>query len=381
MTSNILKLVTQLSLNGLRHRYLRLTGKPGKPVAVSLEITHDCIARCMMCNIWRIPTRVPNLPIEDWLSLLSSPLLADLRELDITGGEPFLRNDLVDLFTGICRLKNENLKKLLAVAVTTNGFLTRRVLACAEEIAGRLYSENIELVMVCAMDANGPVHDRIRNVKHAWRKLNATIQGLIDLRRRFPNLIIGLKTTILPINIDELDGIVDYADTHDLFTIISPCIITGGRYLNTDLAGDLAFSAEDKSKMIRFFAREPSGWNDHGNRLIDYFRTGYMQKPCACGFNYFFVRSDGDLHLCPLVGRSVGNIQRQSLPDIFFSDQAHRIRKQIGRFDECRHCTEPGLERFSLPQEGFAFLSLIPRYGLSAFREFHGHMGLDKYVG
>ena len=49
-----------------------------------------------MCNIWKIPTQVPELSADEWLDLLSDDLFADLRELDITGGEPFLRKDLLD---------------------------------------------------------------------------------------------------------------------------------------------------------------------------------------------------------------------------------------------------------------------------------------------
>lgn len=378
--TDIAKLIARLLFNGIRFRFLHMTGRPGRPQAVSIEITHDCIARCVMCNIWKIPARVPNLPVIDWLALLASPALSDLRELDVTGGEPFLRHDLKDFIKGLCELKRTHLKQLRAVAVTTNGFLTRRVVTVTTDMVSRLARENIELVMVCAMDAAGPVHDRIRNVKHAWPKLKATLQGLIGLRRRYPNLIIGIKTTILPINVDELDGIAEYAKANKLFTIISPCIITGGRYLNTDLAEDLAFSTEDRSKMVRFFRHESTGWSYHSQRLIDYFCTGVMKKPCSCGFNYFFVRSTGDLYLCPLVGRSVGNIRRQSLENIFFSSKANRIRKSIGHFDECRRCTEPGLERFSLPMDGFSYLSLLPKFGRSAFLAFHQHMGLDKYI-
>ncbi len=105
-----------------------------------------------------------------------------------------------------------------------------------------------------------------------------------------------------------------------------------------------------------------------------------MQKPCTCRYNYFFVRSNGDLYLCPLVGRSVGNIRSQPLEDIFFSRKANRFRKKVGHFDDCRHCTEPGLERFSLPMDGFAYLTLLARHGASAFLAFHRHMGLDKYI-
>jgi MoaA/NifB/PqqE/SkfB family radical SAM enzyme len=374
-------IVARLCLNSLYFRWLRAAGKPTGTTAVSIEVTHECIARCRMCNIWKIPVEVPNLPVADWLRLLASPELVDLRELDVTGGEPFLRSDLEDLFCGICELKRSHLKNLKAVALTTNGFLTRRVVAAVEDIAGRFLRERIELVMVCAMDAAGPVHERIRRVKDAWPKLNATLQGLVALRRRYPNLIIGLKTTILPINVDELDGIADYADAHGLFTIISPCIITKGRYLNPELADEMAFRAEDIAKMTDFYRRERSAWNYHGGRLIDYFRTGVMRKPCTCGYNYFFVRSNGDVYLCPLVDRSVGTIRMKTLGEIFYSDAANRLRKSVGRLNECRTCTEPGLERFSLPLDGFAYLSLLPRLGKSNFLAFHHHMGLDKYVG
>ena len=90
-------IAAKLTRNGLRYRLLRLTGRPGRPQAVSLEVTHRCVCRCHMCNIWKIPSSVPDLPLREWIALLSSDLLRDLRELDITGGEPFLRDDLVSL--------------------------------------------------------------------------------------------------------------------------------------------------------------------------------------------------------------------------------------------------------------------------------------------
>ncbi len=89
-----------------------------------------------MCNIWRIPRAVPSLSAEAWLAVLSRDLFSDLAELDITGGEPFLRPDLADLLTAVCRLKHEHLSSLRSIAVTTNGFLTRRVLDETRKILG-----------------------------------------------------------------------------------------------------------------------------------------------------------------------------------------------------------------------------------------------------
>ena len=225
MNGSVLKLAGRLTLNGLRFQYLKRTGHPGKPQALSLEITHHCIAKCIMCNIWKIPASVKDLPLAQWISLLSSDLFSDLRELDITGGEPFLRKDLPELFREICALKkSQNLPKLRSIAVTTNGLLTARVLKATETILKDLKAGGMDLVVVCAMDGIGVIHEKVRNYRDAWKKVNITVQGLRKLREPYPNLIIGLKTTILPINVEALAHISLYANENGLFTIISPVL-------------------------------------------------------------------------------------------------------------------------------------------------------------
>jgi MoaA/NifB/PqqE/SkfB family radical SAM enzyme len=380
MANDATRLATRLLRNGVRFQYLKHAGKPGRPQALSLEITHECIARCIMCNIWKIPREVPNLPADQWIKLLSSDLFGDLRELDITGGEPFIKKDLPDLFAGICELKKTGLKALKSIAVTTNGLLTEQVLTVTEKILPKLQNNNLDLVMVCAMDAVGNIHDKIRNFKNAWKKVDRTIKGLVRLREKHPNLIIGLKTTILPINISELERIAQYAASKGLFTIISPCIITEGRYLNPDRAEDLIFSREDIEKMIQFYSGDQFNWSYHADVLVQYLKTGTMKKPCSCGFNYFFVRSNGEMLLCPLIKESVGNITTTNVSDLFFSDPADEIRKKIGKLPQCHECTEPGLERYSLPFEGFHYLKLLLKLGRTEFIQLHQHMGLDKYV-
>ena len=380
MEGSVFKLAGRLFLNGLYFRYLKWQGKPGRPQALSLEITHDCIARCLMCNIWKIPREVPNLPVEDWIQLLSSDLFEDLRELDITGGEPFLRKDLPDLFVGICDLKLKGLKQLKSIALTTNGLLTDRVLNGTEDILPQLMEKDLELVMVCALDGIGETHDKIRNVKQAWRKVQETLEGLIILREKFPNLQLGLKTTVLPANISELEKIVDFARAKALFTIISPCIITAGRYLNKNLADDLLFTDEDKVRMRRFYQRFNSGWSYHTDSLVQYLKEGKMKKPCSCGFNYFFIRSNGDMLLCPLINVVHGNIKKHAVEDLFISEKASSFRKKIGQYTQCRECTEPGLERYALPFEGFSYLFLLMKRGRKRFLQMHHFMGLNKYL-
>ena len=380
MTDSAMKLAVRLLKNGVRFRCQQIAGKPGKPQALSLEITHNCVARCVMCNIWKIPANVPNLPVSQWMELLSSEIFTDIRELDITGGEPFIRDDLIDLLYGISELKHKNLKALRSIIIPTNGLLTGRVLSTVEKILPVLQKNGIELVMVCSLDAVGELHDRIRNFKNAWSMAGKTIEGLCSLRDSHPNLIVGLKTTILPQNVSELDRIAKFAVSRGLFTIISPCIITEGRYLNPDRAADLSFSPEDIDQMVEFFSKDQFQWSFHADALVNFFKLGTMQKPCSCGFNYLFIRSSGEVLLCPLIQKSVGNISENDISEIFRSDNADRVRKNIGKMPQCRECTEPGLERYSLPYEGFHYLRLMLKKGKSEFFQLHDHMGLDKYL-
>jgi MoaA/NifB/PqqE/SkfB family radical SAM enzyme len=315
----------------------------------------------------------------EWLNFLSSPLFGDLRELDITGGEPFLRQDLPVLLLGICDLKRSTLASLRSIIIPTNGILTERVLTFTEQVLPTLKEQDLEFVVVCSMDAIGEVHDQIRGYKGAWEKVNKTIQGLVKLRRTFSNLIIGLKTTIVPVNVVQLNNIVRYAKQYDLFTIISPCIITEGRYLNSEEAARLAFRPEHIREMIAFFESDRFQWSYHRNRLVDYLRTGKMRKPCTCGYNYFFVRSTGELFLCPLINFSVGNIRQHTIEELFASENANRIRRRVGKFPECDKCTEPGLERYALPLEGFSYLYLLFSMRKEKFLQLHRHMGMEKY--
>ena len=109
----------ELLVNGLNYRFHRLTGSPCAPQAVSLEVTHQCMSRCMMCSIWKIQSSVPDVPLHKWIQFLSSPFFSDIREIDITGGEPFLRKDLAELVSAVVDLKSHNLKELRGVFLLT----------------------------------------------------------------------------------------------------------------------------------------------------------------------------------------------------------------------------------------------------------------------
>lgn len=373
------RLLLTLALRGARYHLLKISGRPGRIEALSMEVTRRCVARCVMCNIWRMRPAAPELAAGDWLKLLGGPVLSGLKELDITGGEPFLRKDITDLLLGIGRLKTSHLRDLCSVAITTNGLLTDKVLGDVAAVLPPLDEAGVALVFACGCDAVNPTHDRIRNFAGAWRRLDATLEGLLALRDRHPSLILGLKTTVTRFNINELDDICRYAEARGLFTIIAPFIITANRYNNQDRREDLAFSDEDLQKLRDFYRTPRFQWNCYRSELLRLLESGRMDKPCSAGFNYLFIRSTGELYACPMIANLLGNVRDTPLGALVRSATAARFRRGILTFPECRDCTEPGLERYALPFEGFHYLRQYFKLGRAKFQSLHRHLGMDKY--
>jgi MoaA/NifB/PqqE/SkfB family radical SAM enzyme len=71
--------------------------------------TYRCNAACRMCNIWKFPTRAGREITPEVLAKLPA-----LRFCNITGGEPFLRDDLPEI---IAVLK----KRARRIVISTNG--------------------------------------------------------------------------------------------------------------------------------------------------------------------------------------------------------------------------------------------------------------------
>lgn len=368
-----------LEARAKRFRELKASGSAAPVEALSLEITRRCIARCVMCNIWRMEVEGPELTAADWLQLLASPALAQLKELDITGGEPFLRDDLGELLLGIGRLKLKQLPELRSIAITTNGFLTQRLLAVVGEVIAPLERAGISLVFACGMDGVGVMHDHIRGVAGGWRKLHASIEGLKGLRTQHPSLVLGIKTTVSRHNIDELEAVCRYAEAQQLFTIISPYILTANRYANLGAGDELALTAAETETLKQFYASPRFRWSYYRDELLRFLQTGRMEKPCSAGFNYFFIRSSGELFACPIIAVPLGNITQAPLSELIQTPAAARFRQGVSDFPECAGCTEPGLERYALPFEGSHYLRLYQSMAPADFQALHDHLGLEKY--
>ena len=98
-------------------------------------VTYRCNARCNMCSRYRAPSRP-----EEEIPLETVRKLPRMYFTNITGGEPFLREDLKEIV-------RELRKKSDRIVISTNGFFTDRITdLCREfpDVGIRISIEGLE---------------------------------------------------------------------------------------------------------------------------------------------------------------------------------------------------------------------------------------------
>jgi MoaA/NifB/PqqE/SkfB family radical SAM enzyme len=373
-------------LNAVRFRYHRMTVTPFKPAVISLAFTNRCNSHCVMCNIWKSSRDIPGirgleLTGEEITNLLSDPLFADLVELDITGGEPHLRDDLADIVQAIIKLKNNSIPGLRSLVVTSNGFLNQQVMANYRRILSSLSGKNIDLVSVSSLDGMGEAHDNIRGTPGAFKMVSETIRGLLALKKEYPHFITGIKTTIIPQNVDDLDDILAFALSNDMFHIISPALFTAARFRNMDAKDRLALGPAALKKVRDFYDREELGTSYFYAMARHFLASGRKPWTCSAMYNYAFIDYDGKVYPCEIIPEAIGNVKEQKFPDIWNGKVARQWRGKIGKLECCQTCHEPGAIRYSAFAGGLSYLKFLLNLGRERYLESLRGEGYIKYFG
>ena len=90
-----------------------------KPTDASIIVTYRCPMHCQMCNIWAHPSK----PSEE-ITAHDLEKLPRLKFINITGGEPFVRDDLDDIVR-VC------FSRAPRIVISTSGWLSDRIIALA----------------------------------------------------------------------------------------------------------------------------------------------------------------------------------------------------------------------------------------------------------
>ncbi len=137
--------------------------RPPAPINLTYSITNSCNSRCQSCDIWKIYPAEKNrlkeeLSTEEVEKIFSG--IGPVYFFNISGGEPFLRKDIVDIVSLGCRYL-----KPRVVHIPTNALMPGRVESLVKEILEGMETwgpEDVKLTIKPSFDGVGESHDWVR---------------------------------------------------------------------------------------------------------------------------------------------------------------------------------------------------------------------------
>lgn len=329
----------------IRHASSLVTGR--RPVHLTFFVTRRCNASCPFCFYGAgrpVEGGGPELSLDEIRRVAGS--MGPLLWLLFSGGEPFLREDLVEVSGAF-----HDANRVAFLTYPSNGLLPEVVAERTEEILKRCPDSVV--VLKLSLDGMGADHDALRQVPGGFDKLMRTCERLAALARRHRRLELGINTLFCAANQDRMDGIIDLVRELDGVRSHTLTVIRGAPgndgYREVDperyREADLRLQRRWSSRRHRFHgfagARLKSAQDGLQRRLIH--RTMLARRrmiPCRAGRLNLVLTETGELHPCE--GRwdlSFGNVREagHDVAALLRSDKARRILEEID--EGACHCT------------------------------------------
>lgn len=172
------------------------------PPILIFFVTSACNSRCYHCFYKNNLNQQKDLSLAEIEKISRS--MGKIYQLELSGGEPFLRKDL----PRICELfyKNNHLEEL---QIPTNSLLAGKIDSIIEEILARC--PGVELNINLSLDGTEKMHDSIRGVKGNFQLVLKNYQNLCLLKKKHQNLFLNLTSTVSKKNINDLFELIDWS--------------------------------------------------------------------------------------------------------------------------------------------------------------------------
>jgi MoaA/NifB/PqqE/SkfB family radical SAM enzyme len=272
-----------------------------------------------MCEIWKHPSkRYEELDVKYYEKLPEG-----LR-INITGGEPTLRDDIDDIFKILY-------PKARLLELSTNGFFTDKIVSLAEKYPNILIRISLEGLPA--------LNDRLRGINNGFDHALRTILELKKTKCRN----IGFAIVICDKNIDDLISLYELCCYLDVELCNS--VMHNSWYfhktdnINREIEKTVAIEGEFIKALLQ------SRRKGILNKLKDYGRAyfnksilgrfegvaGNYRPPCGAGGDFFFVDPWGNVTPCNGSAEEwiMGNLKDDSFENIMNSKKAQEAMKKV----------------------------------------------------
>jgi MoaA/NifB/PqqE/SkfB family radical SAM enzyme len=248
----------------------------------------------------------------------------------ITGGEPFLRDDLKDI---VVSLYDTASPRLLTIA--TNGLQTKKAVKDLEHITRRC--PHMKIFVNLSLDGVGEAHDKIRGVSGGFKKLIKTAEALDAIQAC--NLFVGINTVVSKYNATEIPKIYEFVE-RDIRPDSHIFELAERRAKLYNLGQDVSPSSKICKNAISFIISrvKESRCDSFYSYLIRTLRLGYYdslltgRSPIGFeGIASAYIMPTGDVWLSYSERKVAGNLRDSNydFSSIWFSDMARTIRSKM----------------------------------------------------
>ena len=314
------------------------TGTIAKPASIWLEATMRCNLNCRMCHQHeRRKNTKSELSLSEIKSIVDQAKAHSIGLIEMTGGELFIRKDIIDILTYIDANK-------ISTKMNNNGTLI------TPEHGVELKKLNFLQSLSFSIDGPENVHNEIRGNSRAFQKAISAFKDLGPTR-----FLKNIAFVIMPDNSRYIEDMfklsrelkadrlqfmpemfasqsaVDFSkkalnmtEGDDIFVEIKNAP-TDSSYV-TKMKDALKSIYRLRRKYRTFAVIYPK----IAYKIPDQFFSGNYSRRLVCKcFNTLIVAVNGDVYICPFIHKKVGNIKEQSIGEIWNNEKMTSLRKTI----------------------------------------------------
>ena len=305
-----------------------------KPNYAIIYVDGRCNMHCGFCIHAAVDARkTPIVSAKKWGKVFRNA--KSLIHLTITGGEPFLRKDLVEIISNIIDKSG-----VPRVSIKSNGFYIKRI----EEYIPILIKKypNTEFTLSISLDGPKNIHDKVRNFKGAYDKVLETI-SIMEKYRVEKNFFLRLASVLTSETKDFLENFLNETDKWpiDFHEVILVRDIEDNEQLKLkDIYRNLSEAQQKKSS---------KNWkNSFNGKIFDKLYKETIKRlerdkkhsPCVAGSRFVEIFPDGVVRGCEVEKlwdiSTLGKVENQlDIVDILNNKKS----KEFSKFAKNCSCT------------------------------------------
>jgi MoaA/NifB/PqqE/SkfB family radical SAM enzyme len=296
------------------------------PSVMQISLTYRCNLRCKMCSIANMAPKEDELSTNVIMRAIDQGHRYGIPELLLTGGEPFLREDIFSICDYAHNLGMRSI-------ITTNAAIID------DRIVQKIEQSQVNHIHV-SLDGLEETHDFFRGAG-TYKKATESISLLNQKRHSGRFFSLGVACTVMDKNVGQLSELVALVDAMGVDVInFQPLVNDNANFLDQGRPAfwlrddDIAVLAEEIQKIKAYKAKHITVYEEPPlSLLVPYYRGTLTRADWVCfgGFKTVFICFEKGQPLVYSCHGICGNLTHGSLTKAWTSKEARALRQHSRR--------------------------------------------------